>query len=354
MRRDEYGGAEEIWLKKSAAKGSLQLKPAAPVSAPAVAPALAQGAWPTLNDPTRFINREISWLAFNTRVMEESENPQHPLMERVRFLSISANNLDEFYMVRVAGLHEQVKAGVVTLSQDGLTPTEQLARVHDSAGSLMIKQQARWRMLRDELRANGVIVLDPEELSQDETEWLRPLSWQRVFPLLTPLAVDPAHPFPFIPNLGIAIALKLRRREDGRLLNALVPTPSQVARFIEVGVRATGRAGRTSGVSSRSKTSSCCSSMSFFRGYEADAKGAFRVVRDSDIEIEEEAEDLVREYTTRAEAAPARRYRPHQDRSDDAARFAQLHHQRNRSQSARCVPRRRHVGPRRYFRADPR
>jgi polyphosphate kinase len=258
---------------------------------------------PSLKDPQRFINRELSWLAFNTRVLEEAENPKHPLLECLRFLSISASNLDEFYMVRVAGLHEQVKAGVSALSLDGLTPTEQLTRVHAAATKLIERQQKRWRSLRVELRGAGISVLDPEELTQQEQDFLKGLFMAEVFPLLTPLAVDPAHPFPFIPNLGFAIALKLKRKSDGRALNALIPVPNQVGRFIDVTL-AHPQVDLAPGERMQRRFLTLENTITLFLdelfpGYTMEACGAFRVVRDSDIEIQEEAEDLVREFEAR-------------------------------------------------------
>jgi polyphosphate kinase len=256
-----------------------------------------------LTSPKRFINRELSWLAFNTRVLEEAENTNHPLLERLRFLSISASNLDEFYMVRVAGLHEQVKVGAQVLSLDGLTPNEQLNRIHADAQELIERQQENWRFLRGELRATGIAVLAPEELTDAERAFLRSLFMSEVFPLLTPLAVDPAHPFPFIPNLGFAIALKLKRRGDGRPLNALIPVPSQVARFIDVTLAhpqtelAPGERPQRRFFTLENTIMEFLSEL--FPDYHVEAKGAFRIVRDSDIEIQEEAEDLVREFETR-------------------------------------------------------
>lgn len=250
------------------------------------------------DSPERFINRELSWLAFNTRVLEESENPNHPLLERLRFLSISASNLDEFYMVRVAGLHEQVKAGVAVRSQDGLSPAEQLARIHVAAAKLIEAQQARWRALRKEMRLAGIAVLDPKELTKQERAWLRPLFLERVFPLITPLAVDPAHPFPFVPNLGFVIALKLRRHTDGRPLVALMPVPTQVERFIELPAEKLAADGPVARRVLTLENAIMLFLDEFYPDHEVEAKGAFRIVRDSDVEIEEEAEDLVREYKT--------------------------------------------------------
>ena len=250
------------------------------------APAPAVG----LDSTRRFINRELSWLAFNLRVLEEAENPAHPILERVNFLSISATNLDEFFMVRVAGLWGQVQAGIDHRSQDGLSPAEQLRRVNADAAELMARQQRCWRDLCAALRANGIAVLEPGELGEDERTWLEARFVEQVLPVLTPLAIDPAHPFPFIANLGFALVLKLRRKRDATMLDALVPLPRQIERF----VRLPGAAIRF--LSIENLVGLFLERL--FPGYEPVDRGLFRLIRDSDLEVEEEAEDLVRSFET--------------------------------------------------------
>ena len=249
-------------------------------------------------NPDRFFNRELSWLYFNKRVLEESANLRHPLLERLRFLSISASNLDEFYMVRVAGLRGQVLAGIETPSQEGMTPSEQLEKIGEAVAELSAHQQERWVALAREMREAGVHVVDPNYLGAEEKKWLEEYFLEQVFPVLTPIAVDPAHPFPFIPNMGFTLGLDLYRAEDERSMYALMPIPGQLDRFIRLPARgkngASNEAGGIRFIRLESVVGLFVSRL--FPGYMVRSQGAFRVLRDSDLEIQEKAEDLVRLY----------------------------------------------------------
>jgi len=242
--------------------------------------------------PQRFVNRELSWLAFNRRVIEEALNRRHPLFERVRFLSISASNLDEFYMVRVAGLMGMVRAGVSTCSADGLTPAEQLAKVDATARELITDQQRIWSELHVELRKENISVVTGEELEAGDRPFLDAQFAEQIFPVLTPLAIDPAHPFPFIPNLGFTIAVQLTNKREGKQFSALIPVPPQLKRFIRLNDKETP----SSPKEVRFIPLEHVIALYFdrlFPGHGVNGWGMFRLLRDSDVEVEEEAEDLV-------------------------------------------------------------
>ncbi|HEX2528439.1 MAG TPA: RNA degradosome polyphosphate kinase [Geminicoccus sp.] len=239
--------------------------------------------------PQDLINRELSWLAFNERVLAEAFNPAHPALERLRFLSISASNLDEFYMVRVAGLKGLVAAGVRTPSDDGRTPEAQLEAIHARVAELMADQQRAYRELTAMLRETGVTVCEVDDLNEIDLAWFTEHLFPELSSVLTPIAIDPAHPFPFVPNLGLGIVLQLTRRRGENLISLLV-LPNHLDRFV-----------RLPGVAVRFIRLERLVVRFFdklFPGFEVHSFGHFRVIRDSDIELEEEAEDLVRQWET--------------------------------------------------------
>ncbi|MDF0598005.1 RNA degradosome polyphosphate kinase [Psychromarinibacter halotolerans] len=243
-----------------------------------------------VDGPKRFFNRELSWLGFNWRVLEEAENPKVPLLERLRFLSISATNLDEFYTVRVAGLRELAHAGNETPAADGLSPSEQLVLINADARSLMEHQQVVWNALRSEMETAGIVLETSETLRDEDRAHLDEIFLSNVFPVLSPLAIDPAHPFPFIPNTGYALALQMKRSSDRQELKALLPIPHQIDRFV-----ALPDVGETRRFLPLEELLLLYVGV-LFPGYKVTGHCSFRVLRDSDLEVEDEAEDLVREF----------------------------------------------------------
>ncbi len=236
----------------------------------------------------RYFNRELSWLAFNRRVLEEASNPSHPLLERIRFLSISASNLDEFFMVRVAGLKAHQMLGVEEFSIDGLTPSQQLNSIVAEADRLVTAQHDVWAALQRELPFAGMAAIGNEPLDAEAEAWLDVHFREQIFPVLTPQAIDPAHPFPFIPNRGLSLIFELKKGKTS--VRELIMAPASVPRF----VRIPGDNGRYIALETliRRKTDY------LFPKYEVQRGGAFRIIRDSDIEVEEEAEDLVLYFRT--------------------------------------------------------
>jgi len=250
---------------------------------------------PAMPASERYFNRELSWLSFNERVLAEAMNRTHPLLERLRFLSISGNNLDEFFMVRVAGLRGQVQASIETVSAEGMTPAQQLVAIAEQADHLMEEQQRVWSLLTKELARTGFHVITAGKLTKVERDWLQTHFLDQIFPVLTPQAIDPAHPFPFIPNKGFSLILELRRQSDDELLRALLMLPAMLPRFIRLPGNGRSR-GTVRWISLENTIRAFFDQL--FPGYDLVGDGAFRVIRDSDIEVEEEAEDLVRFYQT--------------------------------------------------------
>jgi polyphosphate kinase len=236
----------------------------------------------------RYFNRELSWLAFNRRVLEEACNPKHPLLERVRFLSISANNLDEFFMVRVAGLKAHQAIGIEEISPEGLTVAQQLAAITAEADKLVTSQHEVWAELQSDLDASAMHVVGDEPLDEAAESWLDQHFREQIFPVLTPQAIDPAHPFPFIPNKGLSLIFELKKGKSS--VRELIMAPATLPRFIRI----PGATGRYIALETliRRKTDYLFPKYQVLRG------GAFRIIRDSDIEVEEEAEDLVRYFRT--------------------------------------------------------
>ena len=279
------GAREEIVLKNTT-KGNSDFLNSEYLKAVEVPPSEIEG-------PKKYFNRELSWLNFNWRVLEEAQNPDVPLLERVRFLSISATNFDEFYSVRVAGLMELASTGNYPPGTDGRLPSEQLVEIERESRKLISAQIDTWNLIREEMEDVGILILERERLTEEDKNYLDTKFIEDVFPVLTPLAIDPAHPFPFIPNAGFTIAIRLERPKDKKQLSALLPIPVQINRFVSL---PDGPKGETRFIPLEELL---LEKVHFiFPDYKIVENCIFRVLRDSDLEIEEEAEDLVREFET--------------------------------------------------------
>ena len=247
--------------------------------------------------PTRFVNRELSWLHFNHRVLLEADNHKHPLLERVRFLSISADNLNEFLMVRIAGLAGQVREQVSVLSANGETPAEQLVNATNEIARLQKHQLETFKTLESELRQKDIVLLKRIDLSEVERTWAEGYFLSHIFPMLTPLCIDPAHPFPFIPNLGLTLVLSLEHKKESKPMTALLRLPQPLQRFVSLPVSGDSENATPHRFISVEEVISLFIGR-LFPGYKMNEFGMFRTVRDSDIEVQEEAEDLVRLFET--------------------------------------------------------
>ncbi|MBL9065499.1 MAG: RNA degradosome polyphosphate kinase [Sphingopyxis sp.] len=247
-------------------------------------------ATPPRRGSERFFNRELSWLAFNRRVMEEARNPAHPLLERLRFLSISGSNLDEFFMVRVAGLKGQQLQGIDDPSADGRSPGQQLAEIEAEVHRLVDQQQSEWQLLHRQLAEQGIVVHGAGSNKEALRSALRQYFIDQIFPILTPQVLDPAHPFPFIPNRGLGVIFDLQHKASGDTLRELVMIPASLPRFVPVPGQATSFVPIEFLIELFGDL--------LFPGFAIRSLGVFRIIRDSDIELEEEAEDLVRLFRT--------------------------------------------------------
>ncbi len=244
-------------------------------------------------DESPYFNRELSWLQFNQRVLAEASNEQYPLLERLRFLSISGSNLDEFMMIRVAGLVGQAQRGIDRPSIDGRTPTQQLSAIREMLVELSSRQQSIWRTLSESLAATDIHIADEQRVSPAAHKWLKSFFLEEILPIITPQALDPAHPFPFVQNEGMGLLFTLTRDADKEQLIEMVLIPSALPRFVRVPDDVTGETGALY-ISIARLIQRYVGAL--FPGFTIQGDGLFRVLRDSDIEIEEEAEDLVRTF----------------------------------------------------------
>lgn len=274
-------------MAKSKPKQS-RLKPVDSNASVAAGEAAVEPVPPKPVSKQRYFNRELSWLAFNRRVLDEASNRHHPLLERVRFLSISADNLDEFFMVRVAGLRAHQLMGVEELSPDGMTVGQQLIAIGAAVDRLVAMQYEVWATLKAAIAKSGILVVGDGPLDQRAEAWLDSYFREEIFPVLTPQAIDPAHPFPFIHNKGLSLLFELKKGKQS--VRELIMAPATLPRFIRI----PGKAARYIALETLVRRKIAY----LFPRYEVVRGGAFRVLRDSDIEIEEEAEDLVRYFRT--------------------------------------------------------